>query len=420
MQFKIESFLNANLPAGGTRMDVVFSLSATDGADAGPWGRPAPRRVIGLLGDRSGSMAGDKMQALKHALRVAVDAMDEGTEFFIVAFDTVGRMVVPLTRADTAGKRFAHGEVQRLEAGGGTCMSRALAAARGVFAQRPGAVCQAILLTDGQNGPEDEESLGQELVSCAGLFQAHCRGVGTDWSPKELRRVADKLLGTAQMVAHPAGLAEDFRVTMAAAMALGVADVRLRLWMPRNARLTGFKQGFPSEIDLLSSLRPVDQRAVDLPLGAFGEGTQDYCAAFTVVPLPVGEQMLVCRPSIVTPDAATPGANVTCTWTDDANLSARIDAQVAHYTGQAEKAQAIQDGLEALARHDDGAATLRLGRALQLAQQSGDEEITRRLRQVVDVVDEAAGTVRLRRGAEKAAVMDLDVGSTRTVRVKRD
>lgn len=426
MQFKIESFLNANLPAGGTRVDVVFSLSASGGPDAGPWGAPAPRRVIGLLGDRSGSMAGDKMQALKHALRVAVDAMDDDTEFFVVAFDTVGRMIVPLTRADAAGKRFAHGEVQRLEAGGGTGLSKALAAARGVFAQRPSAVCQAILLTDGQNGPEDEQPLQAELQSCAGLFQAHCRGVGTDWSPAELRRIAERLLGTAQMVATPAALAEDFRATMAAAMALGVADVRLRLWMPKNARLTGFKQGFPTEIDLLSSLRPVDQRAVDLPLGAWSEGTQDYCASFTVVPLATGEQMLVCRPSIVVPDPvaradqAVPGTNVTCTWTDDANLSARIDAQVAHYTGQAEKARAIQEGLEAMERRDDGTATLRLGRALQLAQQSGDEETTRRLRQVVDVVDEAAGTVRLRRGAEKAAVMDLDVGSTRTVRVKRD
>ncbi len=420
MQFKIESFLNANLPAGGTRVDVVFSLSALGSGDAGPWGAPKPRRVIGLLGDRSGSMAGEKMQALKHALRVAVDAMDEGTEFFVVAFDTAGRMVVPLTRADAAGKRYGHQEVQRLEAGGGTALSKALGVARGVFAGQPGAVCQAILLTDGQNGPEDEKPLAQELQACAGLFQAQCRGVGTDWSPKELRLIADKLLGAAQMVADPAGLAEDFRATMAAAMALGAADVRLRLWMPKNARLTGFKQGYPTEIDLLSSLRPVDQRAVDLPLGAFGEGTQDYTAAFTVVPLPVGEQMLVCRPSIMVGDAPTPGANVTCTWTDDAALSARMDAQVAHYTGQAEKARAIQEGLEAMERRDDGTATLRLGRALQLAQQSGDEETTRRLRQVVDVVDEAAGTVRLRRGAEKAAVMDLDVGSTRTVRVKRD
>jgi uncharacterized protein YegL len=423
MQFKIESFLNHNLPAGGTRVDVVFSLSA-DGA--GPAQAARPHRVIGLLGDRSGSMAGPKMTALKHALRVAIDAMDEDTEFFVTAFDTRERNIVPLTRADAAGKRFAHGEVQRLEAGGGTAMSTALQAARSAFQQRPGAVCQAILLTDGQNGPEDVWPLDQALTACAGLFQAHCRGVGTDWSPKELRQIADRLLGTAQMVAQPDGMAEDFRATMAAAMALGVADVRLRLWMPKNARLTGFKQGYPTEIDLLGSLRPVDQRAVDLPLGAFGEGTQDYSASFTVVPLATGEQMLVCRPSIVTPDPATrqdtamPGANVTVTWTDDANLSARIGAQVAHYSGQAEKARAIQEGLEAMERRDDGTATLRLGRALQLAQQSGDEETTRRLRQVVDVLDEAAGTVRLRRGAEKAAVMDLDVGSTRTVRVRRD
>lgn len=434
MQFKIESFLNANLPAGGTRVDVVFSLSAMSEAGAGEAGageagagaQAAPHRVIGLLGDRSGSMSGPKMDALKHALRVAVDAMDDDTEFFVVAFDTKARMSVPPTRADGAGKRAAHAQIQRIEAGGGTALSTGLAAARGVFAARQGAVCQVILLTDGQNGVEDTAVLGRELSAGAGLYQAHCRGVGTDWSPKELRRIAEALLGTAQLVADPAGMAEDFRATMAAAMALGVADVRLRLWMPKNTRLTGFKQGFPTEIDLLSSLRPVDQRAVDLPLGAWSEGTQDYCASFTVVPLPTGEQMLVCRPSIVTPDVVTrgdqvlPGANVTCTWTDDASLSARIDPQVAHYSGQAEKARAIQEGLEAMERHDDGTATIRLGRALQLAQQSGDEETTRRLRQVVDVVDEAQGTVRLRRGADKVAVMDLDVGSTRTVRVKRD
>jgi hypothetical protein len=72
------------------------------------------------------------------------------------------------------------------------------------------------------------------------------------------------------------------------------------------------------------------------------------------------------------------------------------------------------------ARGDDGVATLRLGRALQLAQESGDNETTRRLQQVVEVIHAAVGTVRLRRDAGKAAVMDLDVGSTRTVRAKRD
>jgi hypothetical protein len=287
-------------------------------------------------------------------------------------------------------------------------------------------VCQVILLTDGQNGPEDETALQAELAAGSGRYQAHCRGVGTDWSPPQLREISERLLGTVQMVAEPAGLAEDFRATLEAALSKTLADVRLRLWMPKNAKLVSFKQGFPVEIDLTAKLRPVDQRAVDFPLGAWGEGTQDYAAAFQVVACAPGEQMLVCRPSIVYGDPATrgdvsvPGGNVTVTWTDDASLSARIDAQVAHYSGQAEKARAIQEGLEALERHDDGVATLRLGRALQLAEASGDVETTMRLKQVVDVVDGAVGTVRLKRDAGRVAVMDLDVGSTRTVRAKRE
>ncbi len=178
-------------------------------------------------------------------------------------------------------------------------------------------------------------------------------------------------------------------------MAKSVADVRLRLWMPKNARLVAIKQAFPTEIDLLGKLRPVDARAVDVPLGAWGEGTQDYFATFEVAPLGLGEQMLVCRPSVVWRDAAAgeaaaPGGNVTVTWSQDAGLTTRIDAQVAHYTGQAEKAQAIQEGLEALERHDEATATLHLGRALRLAEQSGDAEATRRLREVVETDASAA------------------------------
>jgi hypothetical protein len=326
---------------------------------------------------------------------------------------------------DPAGRRDAHAAIQRIEADGGTMISAALLRAATEFQQRPGALCQAIMLTDGRNDPIDETTLEQALRDCAGVFQADCRGVGTDWLPQELRKIAGALLGTVQLVADPDGLAADFRQTLRAAMGRSVSGVRLRLWMPRNARLVAIKQAFPTEIDLTATLVPVDQRAVDVPLGAWGEGTQDYFATFRLSPLGLNEQMLVCRPSIVWHDPATAGdrasagAPVTVTWTEDAGLSTRIDAQVAHYSGQAEKARAIQDGLEALERHDEATATLHLGRALALAEASGDAETTRRLRQVIEPVA-ADGTLRLRREAGKVAVMDLDVGSTRTVRAKRD
>ncbi len=419
MKFGIETFLNQYLPPGGTRADAVFTLAAHGGGEA----PPAPR-VVGLIADKSGSMSGSKMEALKHALRVAVDQMDAQTEAFVLAFDQQPRAVLGLTRMDEAGRRAAHAAIQRLEAAGGTVMSAALSMARGMFLQRPGALGQAIMLTDGQNDAGDGIHLAAALQECAGVFQADCRGVGTDWSPAQLREIAGHLLGTVQLIASPGELAQDFRDTLAAAMAKSVADVRLRLWMPKNARLVAIKQAFPTEIDLLDKLRPVDARAVDVPLGAWGEGTQDYFATFEVTPLGVGEQMLVCRASVVWRDpaageATAPGGNVTVTWSQDAGLTTRIDAQVAHYTGQAEKARAIQEGLEAMERHDEATATLHLGRALQLAEAAGDAETTRRLREVVEP-DASSGTLRLRRGAEKIAVMDLDVASTRTVRAKRD
>jgi von Willebrand factor type A C-terminal domain len=112
-------------------------------------------------------------------------------------------------------------------------------------------------------------------------------------------------------------------------------------------------------------------------------------------------------------------ALVKATWTDDTELSTRMDRHVAHYTGQVELADAIQAGLAAAKAGDDRTATVKLGRAVQLAQESGHEDTLRLLAKVVDVDDADSGTVRLRKGAEKEAEMTLDTRSTRTVRLDK-
>ena len=60
-------------------------------------------------------------------------------------------------------------------------------------------------------------------------------------------------------------------------------------------------------------------------------------------------------------------------------------------------------------------ATVKLGRAVQLAVQTGNEEMTVRLQGLVDIVDPHQGTVRLKRNVDKVTTMDLDAGSTRRV-----
>lgn len=106
-------------------------------------------------------------------------------------------------------------------------------------------------------------------------------------------------------------------------------------------------------------------------------------------------------------------------WTDDAAASTAINPQVAHYTGQAELAQAIQQGLDARKSGDIDGATEKLGRAVQLAGASGNEETAKLLAKVVDVVDTATGTVRLKAKVAEADEMTLETRSTKTVRVKK-
>ena len=85
---------------------------------------------------------------------------------------------------------------------------------------------------------------------------------------------------------------------------------------------------------------------------------------------------------------------------------------------QAELAQMIQEGLAAKSAGDERTATTKLGRAVQLATESGNAEATAKLRKVVDISDARTGTVRLKRAVDKADEMALDTASTKTTRIR--
>jgi hypothetical protein len=127
--------------------------------------------------------------------------------------------------------------------------------------------------------------------------------------------------------------------------------------------------------------------------------------------------MLAGRVSLIEGDETRGQALLRATWTDDRQLSTRINREVAHYTGQAELAECIQEGLEARKHGDLDTATDKLGRAVQLAADSGNDGTMKLLQAVVEVDDAATGTVRLRRDVAVVDEMSLDTRSTTTVRV---
>jgi hypothetical protein len=281
------------------------------------------------------------------------------------------------------------------------------------------------LLTDGKNQHETPERLAAELSQCEGIFSCDCRGVGTDWEVGEMRRISSALLGTVDIVPDPAGLAADFAEMMQNAMGKQVADVSRRVWTPQHATLKFVKQVAPTVEDLTGRRTQSGPQAGDYPTGAWGasEG-RDYHVCVQVTPGAVGQEMLGARISLV---AADPSGQaeilgqglVRALWTDDEALSTRINGHIAHYTGQAELAQVIQEGLEARKRGDEDTATARLGRAVALAEESGNDGTAKLLAKVVDVVDAASGTVRLKKKVDDADEMALDTRSTKTVRTRK-
>jgi hypothetical protein len=198
-----------------------------------------------------------------------------------------------------------------------------------------------------------------------------------------------------------------------------MADVSLRLWTPEGARVRFLKQASPGLLDLTGRRVETAPRTGEYPTGAWaGAESRDYHLCVVVKPGKVRERMLASRVSLVGPSGEVLGqGRVMAVWTDDTALSTRINSEVAHYTGQAELAEAIQDGLEARKAGDVGRATVKLGRAVRLAHESGNTDTAKLLAKVVDVEDPKTGTVKLRAGVADADEMTLDTRSTVTKRV---
>ena len=419
--FTAETYQNEYLAEGATEVNAVVTVTATGGGDA-PQTTEASEIIII---DISGSMnyPATKLRAAQQATAAAIDCIREGVWFAVIAGTKLAHQVYPsqgsMAPASASTREEAKRAVAGLQAQGGTAIGAWLALANQLFATRPAAINHAILLTDGKDESESPAELERILVSCQERFQCDCRGVGTDWVVSELRKVASALLGTVDIVADPAALTADFTAMVEHAMGKATAAVALRVWTPQAATVSFVKQVAPTIEDLTSKRMAVSDRVGDFPTGAWGEESRDYHICVTVKPGAVGDEMLAARVSLVVGDQVVSQALVKALWTDDVQLSTRINRAVAHYTGQAELAQVIQEGLEARKAGDDATATVKLGRAAQLAAASGNDATTKLLSKVVDVEDAATGTVRLKSRVDDADEMALDTRSTKTVRVTK-
>ena len=142
-----------------------------------------------------------------------------------------------------------------------------------------------------------------------------------------------------------------------------------------------------------------------------------------VKPAGVGDEMLAARVSLVLSGPAArshrPGAGQGDVdrrrWRCRRGSTARSRTTPARPSWRG----AIQDGLEARKNGDLDTATAQLGRAVELADRSGNTETAELLAKVVDIEDPVTGTVRLKAKVSDVDTMTLDTRSTKTSRVRK-
>lgn len=411
---------NEFLAEGASVVDAVLTVAT--GPELAVAATPPPRLEI-LIIDCSGSMGNKrKFENARNATRTALDEVPDGTAFAIIEGTEQARMIFPTNamsaQANHANRTAARRALDRLRPDGGTAMGTWLALARQVALAHPSTQAHAILLTDGKNEHETPEQFATELDRAEGLFVCDCRGVGDDWMPADLHKISAKLSGDADIVADPQDLAADFAAMMRSSAARVIPELTLRVWTPAGAKVRMVKQVAPVLEDLTGRRADTGPQVGEYPLSSWAAEEREYHLQIELEPAAPGREKLAARLSVLAGDEVLGQGLVRAVWTTDTSLSTRISTRVAHYTGQVELAQAVQEGLAARRNGDLDTATAKLRRAVELAAASGHESTAKLLRGVVEV--ERDGTVKLRGEVSAADELALDIRSTKTARVRKE
>jgi len=423
-EFTAAVYQNEFLPDGGTDVNAIVTVTCAGAGTAGQSGGGAAGEII--IVDTSGSMGPQTMAAAKQAAQAALAEILDGTWFAVIAGSDRAMLAYPqvssgpgLAQMDARTRGEAHAAIGRFVGSGGTAIGTWLDLAGTLFASVPQVTQKhAILLTDGENR-EQPGALDAAILRATGAFQCDCRGAGTDWKVEEVRRISQALLGTVDIIPEPAQMRAQFEEMMRSSMARGVSDAQLRVWAPQGGQVLFVRQVSPTVEDLTDRRVVVNALTGGYPTGAWADESRDYHVAIRVAAKAIGQEQLAARVQVALGEDVVAQALVKATWSSNSELTARIDQQVAHYTGQTELASMIQEGLAAKAAGDAATATTKLGRAVQLAAETGNGEATSKLRKVVDIDDEREGTVRLKAAVQKADEMALDTASTKTTRIKK-
>lgn len=214
-------------PGSTERVTALLSVRFADDDDAQPVLVPTD---FVLLADVSGSMAGDKIDAVRSALLLLSDMFGPRDRVSLVAFSGSARQLTPLAPlADPAHEAAFRLAAMNMSAAGGTDIVGAMQLALRILSSRgaPNGASHVLLLTDGQDQSVREEAVLSPMMAFGHVWSTI--GFGSDHDPETLAAVASRGRGTFTFQDGIDGIDEMLAAYLGNATRVLAADAVLRI-----------------------------------------------------------------------------------------------------------------------------------------------------------------------------------------------
>jgi Ca-activated chloride channel family protein len=175
-------------------------------------GRSASRHLAIVI-DRSGSMAGKRLNNALAAAEAAVRKLSSGDRVSVIEYASSARLLVPVTELDAASRERVIAQIRGVTAGGDTCISCALDASLQTLGRFAGVVDRVLLVSDGEATAGIRDVDGMRRVA-EGIRNAGASvttiGVDVDYNERMLAAISEVTNGRHYFVESPEGLARIF------------------------------------------------------------------------------------------------------------------------------------------------------------------------------------------------------------------
>jgi Ca-activated chloride channel family protein len=352
---------------------------------------------FGLVLDRSGSMAGDKLRQMKAAAQSIVDRLGPDDLLSVTVFDDTADLIVPAE--PVYDRELIKRRISMIDERGGTHMSTGMRKGLQELQKNlsPAWVSRMLLLTDGQTW-EDQPACLELADQCrmSGI-PVHALGLGVgsenNWDPRLLEDLAQRSGGEWTVVEAPEDVAAAFESTLRTMQGTAVSNASLTLRMvagvsPRNVWRV---------VPLITRLghHSVSTHDIQVYLGDVQHGIgQAVLAELLLPPRPVGlYRMLQADITYDVPGAGLVGeradVDVVLNYTDDLNLASQLNPRLMNMIERVTAHKLQTQALDEAAAGEVNKATQRLRAAATRLLELGETEMAQMASQQAQQIEQA-------------------------------